>query len=264
MLVIPVPVLAPVPNPELEDCEAPPGAFDDAAAPLPNENDDFAGGRAVLVDSLIPPPALPNAKPLPLAFAAGIDSLDVFTYEQYVGIGEPGADELGYMEVSDTTNRRENTNSFQANFNISYNYHYYGLHNLLLSLSQSNKKDLLFNQNIEYDSSYFSPRSFNQTMVINIKSKWSKIWSSNISLNYNSYNYGNDDYFPSDNPPLCEKKQKYARGINGMTFETKEQCLRRFKRQREMLIERILEKKIKDDKKNRFLNEYFLNFINNN
>ena len=77
MLVIPVPVLAPVPNPELEDCEAPPGAFDDAAAPLPNENDDFAGGRAVLVDSLIPPPALPNAKPLPLAFAAGIDSLDV-------------------------------------------------------------------------------------------------------------------------------------------------------------------------------------------
>ena len=76
MLVIPVPVLAPVPNPELEDCEAPPGAFDDAAAPLPNENDDFAGGRAVLVDSLIPPPALPNAKPLPLAFAAGIDSLD--------------------------------------------------------------------------------------------------------------------------------------------------------------------------------------------
>ena len=125
----------------------------------------------------------------------GIDSLDVFTYEQYVGIGEPGADELGYMEVSDTTNRRENTNSFQANFNISYNYNYYGSHNLLLSLSQLNKKDLLFNQNIEYDSLYFSPRSFNQTMVFNIKSKWSKIWSSNISLNYNNYNYGNDDYF---------------------------------------------------------------------
>jgi len=99
------------------------------------------------------------------------------------------------MEVSDTTNRRENTNSFQTNFNISYNYNYYGSHNLLLSLSQLNKKDLLFNQNIEYDSLYFSPRSFNQTMVFNIKSKWSKIWSSNISLNYNNYNYGNDDYF---------------------------------------------------------------------
>jgi len=125
----------------------------------------------------------------------GIDSLDVFTYEEYVGIGEPGADDLGYMEVSDTTNRRENTNSFQANFNISYNYNYYGSHNFLLSLSQLNKKDLLFNQNISYDSLYFSPRSFNQTMVINVKSKWSKIWGSNISFNYNYYDYGNNDYY---------------------------------------------------------------------
>ena len=74
---------------------------------------------------------------------------------------------------------------------------------------------------------------------------------------------GNDDYFPSDPPPLCDKKPKYARGINGMTFETKEQCLNRFKKQREMLIERILEKKIQDDKKNRLLNLY-LDFINNN
>ena len=54
----------------------------------------------------------------------GIDSLDVFTYQEYVGIGEEGADELGYMEVSDTTNRRENTRSIQSNFNISYNYKY--------------------------------------------------------------------------------------------------------------------------------------------
>ena len=131
----------------------------------------------------------------------GIDSLDVFTYEQYVGIGEDGADDLGYMEVSDTTNRRENTASFQTNFNISYNYNlnilnqYYGSHNFLLSLSQLDKKDLLFNQNISYDSLYFSPRSFNQTMVANIKSKWSDVWNTNISFNYNFYNYGNNDYY---------------------------------------------------------------------
>ena len=57
------------------------------------------------------------------------------------------------------------------------------------------KEDLLFNQNIAYDSLYFSPRSFNQTMIINVKSKWSKIWTSNISFNYNYYNYGNDIYY---------------------------------------------------------------------
>ena len=51
------------------------------------------------------------------------------------------------------------------------------------------------NQNISYDSLYFSPRSFNQTMVINVKSKWSKIWGSNISFNYNYYDYGNNDYY---------------------------------------------------------------------
>ena len=31
----------------------------------------------------------------------GIDSLDVFSYEEYVGIGEEGADELGYMTISE-------------------------------------------------------------------------------------------------------------------------------------------------------------------
>ena len=90
---------------------------------------------------------------------------------------------------------------------------------------------------------------------------------STATYHYHSKSYSSDsslDAFFTNPRPLCYGKPKYARGINGMTFETKEQCLKRFKKQREMLIERILEKKIKDDKKNIFINEYFLNFINNN
>ena len=38
--------------------------------------------------------------------------------------------------------------------------------------SKSKKEDLLYNVNIEYDSSYFSPRSLNKTFILNIKSKF--------------------------------------------------------------------------------------------
>ncbi len=120
----------------------------------------------------------------------GIDSLDVFSYQEYVGVGEPGADDLGYIEVSDTTNRRENTRSFKTNFSLSYNYKYYADHNLLFNISQLNKKDLLYDEGIQYDSLlYFSPQSFNQMMLVNVKSTWSKSWVSNINFNYNYYNY---------------------------------------------------------------------------
>ena len=85
----------------------------------------------------------------------GIDSLDVFTYQEFVGVGV-GADDLGYKEVSDTTNE-ENTNSFQTNFSISYNYKFFGNHNILFNISQTNKKDIN-NEVIEYDSLYFSPK----------------------------------------------------------------------------------------------------------
>ena len=122
----------------------------------------------------------------------GVDSLDVFIYQEYVGFDDPEADELGYKEVSDTTNRRENTRSFQSNFSLSYNYKYYGEHNFLFNISQLNKKDLLFDEISEYDSLYFSPQSFNQMMLLNIKSTWSKQWISNININYNYYNYAKD------------------------------------------------------------------------
>ena len=122
----------------------------------------------------------------------GVDSLDVFIYQEYVGFDDPEADELGYKEVSDTTNRRENTRSFQSNFSLSYNYKYYGDHNFLFNISQLNKKDLLFDEISEYDPLYFSPQSFNQMMLLNIKSTWSKQWISNININYNYYNYAKD------------------------------------------------------------------------
>tara|TARA_Y100001970_G_scaffold287441_1_gene412106 strand:- start:2738 stop:5578 length:2841 start_codon:yes stop_codon:yes gene_type:complete len=125
----------------------------------------------------------------------GVDSLDIFTYQEPGHEGESGADEFGYMTISDTTNRRESTSGFQTNFSISYDYKYYGSHNFLFNISQSKKKDLLYNININYDSTYFSPRSLNQTLVVNIKSKWSQLFSSNISFNYNYYDYGNNTYY---------------------------------------------------------------------
>jgi hypothetical protein len=125
----------------------------------------------------------------------GVDSLDVFTYQEPGHEGETGADEFGYLTISDTTNRRESTTGFQTNFTVSYDYKYYGSHNFLFNISQSNKEDLLYKVNIEYDSTYFSPRSLNQTFVFNIKSKWSKMFSSNISFNYNYYDYGNNVYY---------------------------------------------------------------------
>ena len=125
----------------------------------------------------------------------GVDSLDIFTYQEPGHEGEVGADEFGYMTISDTTNRRQSTSGFQTNFSISYDYKYYGSHNFLFNISQSKKEDLLYRINIEYDSTYFSPRSLNQTLVFNIRSKWSKIFSSNISFNYNYYDYGNNTYY---------------------------------------------------------------------
>jgi len=124
----------------------------------------------------------------------GVDSLDVFTYQEYVGPdpNDEDIDDLGYTEVSDTTNRRENTRSFQSNFSLSYNYKYYGDHNLLFNISQLSKKDLLFNEISEYDSLYFSPQSFNQMLLLNIKSPGQKKWISNINFNYNYYNYAKD------------------------------------------------------------------------
>ena len=129
----------------------------------------------------------------------GVDSLDVFTYQEPGHEGEIGADEFGYITVSDTTNRRESTSSFQTNFSISYDFKYIGEHNFLFNISQSKKKDILYNTNIEYDSSYFSPRSLNQTFILNIKSKWSNSYSSNLSFNYNYYDYGNNAYFQNQN-----------------------------------------------------------------
>tara|TARA_Y100001936_G_scaffold4266_1_gene3898 strand:+ start:2226 stop:5051 length:2826 start_codon:yes stop_codon:yes gene_type:complete len=119
----------------------------------------------------------------------GVDSLDVFNYQEF-------DDELNeYIFISDTTNRRESTTSFQTNFNISYDYKYYGSHNLLFNISQSIKEDLLYETNIGFDTAYFSPRSLNQMLIINIKSKWSKLFSSNINFNYNYYDYGNNIYY---------------------------------------------------------------------
>ena len=139
----------------------------------------------------------------------GIDSLDVFSYREPGHEGEEGADELGYKEILDTTNnRRENTTAFQTNFSISYNY---GLHNLLFNVSQLKKDDLLYNENISYDELYFSPRSLNQMLIINIKSKWSSIFVSNISMNYNYYDYGNNDYYQQLNLKQLDLKGYYYR-----------------------------------------------------
>ena len=44
-------------------------------------------------------------------------------------------------------------------------------------------------------------------LIINIKSKWSKIFTSNISLNYNYYDYGNDLYYQ-------EQVLKYSPMVN--------------------------------------------------
>ena len=144
----------------------------------------------------------------------GIDSLDVFTYQEFVGVGVDGADELGYKEVSDTTNRRENTNSFQSNFSISYNYKFYGDHNILFNISQTSKKDLLFKESFEYDSLYFSPQSFNQMLLINLKSTWSKIWKSNININYNYFNY-------SENTPYYQQQILKQIDVKGYYYRKK-------------------------------------------
>ena len=125
----------------------------------------------------------------------GVDSLDVFTYQEPGHEGELDADEFGYITVSDTTNRRESTSSFQTNFSISYDFKYIGEHNFLFNISQSKKTDMLYNTNIEYDSLYFSPRSLNQTLVFNLKTNWTKVYSSNLNYTYNYYDYGNDIYF---------------------------------------------------------------------
>jgi len=65
---------------------------------------------------------------------------------------------------------------------------------------------------------------------------------------YSSDSY-NQDYFPPYPPPLCDKKPTHSWGLNGMRFETKEQCLKRFKRQREAFFNRINQEYYERDKK---------------
>ena len=75
-------------------------------------------------------------------------------------------------------------------------------------------------------------------------------------LNKKKSSGGNDDYFPSDPPPLCHGKPKYSKGINGMTFETKEECLQRFKKSREAFFLRIIKEQNERDK---LSNQYIFN-----
>ena len=98
----------------------------------------------------------------------GVDSLDVFTYQEFVGFDDPEADALGYKEVSDTTNRRENTDSFQANFSISYNYKLYGEHNILLIYHKQAKK-IYYLMKSSNMIPYIFPQSFNQMLLLNLK-----------------------------------------------------------------------------------------------
>jgi hypothetical protein len=63
--------------------------------------------------------------------------------------------------------------------------------------------------------------------------------------------YCEDSYSSSFKP--CSKHPEFARGINGMVHETKEQCLKRFKRQRENLFKRLYKEQLERDKNNSFI-----------
>ena len=81
-------------------------------------------------------------------------------------------------------------------------------------------------------------------------------WHGGVKKWLNKKKSSDDDYFPSDPPPPCHGKPKYSKGINGMTFETKEECLQKFKKLREAFFLRIIKEQNERDK---LSNQYIFN-----
>ena len=81
-------------------------------------------------------------------------------------------------------------------------------------------------------------------------------YHSKSKSNKKKSSYNDDDYFPSYGSP-CSKHPEFARGINGMVRETKEQCLKRFRQSREAFFNRIIQEQNERDKNNNsFINLY--------
>lgn len=91
--------------------------------------------------------------------------------------------------VSDT---REHTYASNYNFSISDKILLLKEHNINFSIFVSDKKDMLFNEKIVFDSNYYSPRSYNKNLSLGILTKLSENWASNVIYNKSNFNNGND------------------------------------------------------------------------
>ena len=88
-------------------------------------------------------------------------------------------------------------------------------HSINFSIFVSEKKDMLFNEKILLDSSYYSPRSYNSNVSLGILTPLNSNWKSNIIYNNSSYNNGNKvfdvlNYYQEQNISSIDLSLRYS------------------------------------------------------
>tara|TARA_B100000029_G_scaffold506260_1_gene588693 strand:+ start:53 stop:799 length:747 start_codon:yes stop_codon:yes gene_type:complete len=100
---------------------------------------------------------------------------------------------IDYLYISannDTTDTRIDVRTNNYNIGISDKFNLLGDQTIHFNLFITNVKDLLIDDKIKYDNSYFSPRSYLRNISFSIFTQISNQWESNISYNNNYYNAG--------------------------------------------------------------------------
>jgi len=105
------------------------------------------------------------------------------------------------------TDERLETLSKRINIALSNTFSIYGENQFSINFLISDKDDLVFKKKLFINPDYYSPQTHSTNININVYSKHSDKWESNLSLSSSSYSTG----FSTDNHPEYFQKQNVMR-----------------------------------------------------
>ena len=94
--------------------------------------------------------------------------------------------------VNDTlvTDNRLETLSKQINLGLSNTFEIFGKQQMSLNIFQSDKMDLAYDKKVKINPAYYSPQTISMNTNMNIYSKHSDLWESNITFSLSTYETG--------------------------------------------------------------------------
>ncbi|MBC8311067.1 MAG: hypothetical protein H8E72_02070 [Candidatus Marinimicrobia bacterium] len=102
------------------------------------------------------------------------------------------------------TDNRLETLTKQINLALTNTFEIFGQQQMSLNIFQSDKKDLAYDKKFKTDSTYYSPQTSSMNTNMNIYSKHSDLWESNITFSVSAYETGietesHPEYFQEQN-----------------------------------------------------------------